>query len=730
MAPIDWILLIVPLLFVLGVALYANRFTRSVADFLSGGRLAGRYLLANARGEADAGLANTMSKFEIILVSGFVLNFWEKVSVPVLLLIGISGFVVYRFRETRALTLAQFFEMRYSRRFRLFMGSLAFLSGILNYGIFPAISARFFIYFLNLPLSFDVLGVSISTFAMLMFSYLSMTVVMTLVGGQVTLMVTDCVEGIFSHAVYILIVVAVFLMVGWGHIVETMSATPPGKSMINPFDAHDIDDFNIWFAIMALLTSVYTTMALQNKQGFNSAARSAHESRMGGVLGHWRGYARTLMLLALGLCVATFIRNDDFANDPRSIAAKQQIAAIEAPPPSPGAAPSIHPVGSQAWFDDKAHVPQLQRQMTAPVVLSHLLPTGAKGLFLAIMIMGLLAGDAGHLHSWGSIFVQDVLLPLRKGKPLGTSAHIWALRGGVLFVAAFAFFFSLTVSIGQYIALWWALTAGVFTGGAGAAIIGGLYWRRGTVQAAWAATLTGSTLSLVGILASQKWAWVKAPIEAVTGAQLPPRFWLNGQQAAFVAACVAVLVYVIVALVTSAGRTFDIDAMLHRPSRRPRGAVTDESSSAGGAGLPLETAQAATFLDRFRLRNILKFDSNFTRGDKWVAGGIFWWSMTLLAVNITVSILNYYRPWSTQAWANYWAVTAIGLPFVIAIVTLVWFGIGGIIDVRHFFRDLRDVRRDVTDDGRVVVKDHGHTIEVAGVGPKADAEAAKPMPRE
>ncbi|RYG70912.1 sodium:proline symporter, partial [bacterium] len=90
MAPIDWILLIVPLLFVLGVALYANRFTRSVADFLSGGRLAGRYLLANARGEADAGLANTMSKFEIILVSGFVLNFWEKVSVPVLLLVGIS----------------------------------------------------------------------------------------------------------------------------------------------------------------------------------------------------------------------------------------------------------------------------------------------------------------------------------------------------------------------------------------------------------------------------------------------------------------------------------------------------------------------------------------------------------------------------------------------------------------------------------------------------------------
>src|SRR4051794_19012483 len=144
---IDWILVAVPLAFVLGFAVYTNRYVKSVADFLSGGRCAGRYLLANARGQSDSGLANSMARFEMILISGFVLGFWDKLYYPIILLVGISGFVVYRYRETRAMTLAQFMEMRYSRAFRLYMGMLAFLSGILNYGIFPAISARFFIYF-------------------------------------------------------------------------------------------------------------------------------------------------------------------------------------------------------------------------------------------------------------------------------------------------------------------------------------------------------------------------------------------------------------------------------------------------------------------------------------------------------------------------------------------------------------------------------------------------------
>ena len=78
----------------------------------------------------------------------------------------------------------------------------------------------------------------------------------------------------------------------WRQIVEVMAAAPPDYSLINPFDAHKIEDFNIWFIGIGIFTRIYSTNAFQNRQGFNAAAKTPHEARMGGILGEWRGYAQ------------------------------------------------------------------------------------------------------------------------------------------------------------------------------------------------------------------------------------------------------------------------------------------------------------------------------------------------------------------------------------------------------------------------------------------------------
>jgi SSS family solute:Na+ symporter len=343
---------------------------------------------------------------------------------------------------------------------------------------------------------------------------------------------------------------------------------------------------------------------------------------------------------------------------------------------------------------------------------------GIKGLFVAIMIMGLVAGDSGHLHSWGSIFVQDVVLPLKK-KAMSPRQHIWALRLAVMGVAGFALFFSLVWTQTQYINLYWAITGGIFTGGAGAVIIGGLYWRRGTTTAAWAATLTGSILAFGGMIVGSFWPGIVGfvgPTFEEWGLLLPEKFWFNFQVSSFLAAIAAVAVYIATSLLTSR-QPFNLDRMLHRGQY----AVEAKSDKQTGV-LPLR--------ERIKPSNLLHFDTNFTFRDKLVARGIFWWSMLLVAVNIVVSLWNLVLPrfgfggmWPMNWWAHYWMITGIAVPLVIAFATLIWFGIGGWVDMKAFFIALRTQTRDARDDGRVV--DH-HNL--ADEPPRPQGIEAAPEP--
>ncbi|MCK7469595.1 MAG: hypothetical protein MZU95_01395 [Desulfomicrobium escambiense] len=102
---------------------------RSVSDFLAAGRTGGRYLISLSQGTASLGAITIVGMLEMNYIAGFNMRWWEMVMAVVVVGISVSGWVLYRFRQTRALTMAQFFEIRYSRRFRVFAGALAFRLG-------------------------------------------------------------------------------------------------------------------------------------------------------------------------------------------------------------------------------------------------------------------------------------------------------------------------------------------------------------------------------------------------------------------------------------------------------------------------------------------------------------------------------------------------------------------------------------------------------------------------
>ena len=683
---IDWTLVAAPLLIVLAIGLLTQRYMRGVADFLSARRLAGRYLLAVARGELAAGAVVFVALFELTAKAGFTVNFWGLLQTPVMLLVALFGFVVYRYRETRAMTLAQFFEIRYGRRFRIFAGCLGFVAGVLNFGIIPAVGSRFLTYILGLPPELHVLGHALPTYVPLMALFLSVSTFIALTGGLVTVMVTDCVEGLISQVLYLVIIGGLIATFSWSQVTDVIGARPPGHSMLNPFDSSANADFNVWYVVVQIVLATYGTLAWQNASAYNAAARTPHEARISQILSRWRDMGKICVATLLAIAAITYLHHPAFAA--ASASARDAIAGVADP--------------------------RVREQMTIPIALTHLLPVGVKGALCAVLLMGIFGGDSTHLHSWSGVLVQDVILPLRR-RAMTPAAHIRLLRCAIVGVACFAFAFGTLFQQTEYVIMWFSVTVAIYVSGAGAAIIGGLYWSRGTAAGAWAAVCCGLTLSLGGIVARQI---------------LGNRFPLNGQQISISSAAIASTVYIAVSLATCR-RPFDMDRMLHRgrytlartpepPMHQP---APDAAPDAALAAPPLDGVAPPR---RWSLGRLIGFDAEYTRVDRWLTGGYFGYTLFWVAVVIVASVMQSFAPWSPRAWSRYWLFAGVGLPVFLAAVTAVWFTWGGVRDMRDLFARLRATRANPDDDGTVV--DHHNVGET--VAPPSTPVAAARLPSD
>ncbi|MFH1567574.1 MAG: sodium:solute symporter [Gemmatimonadota bacterium] len=686
---IDWMMLILPTIALLYIGWKVQRYVLVVSDFMSGGRVAGRYLLTVADGTAGMGLVSVVALFEQWYKSGFAIGFWAAVGTPIGLIMGLVGFVSYRFRETRAMTLAQFFEMRYSKPVRVLAGSLVYLSGLINYAIFPAVGGRFFVHYCHLPLTVSFLGLELSTYGLTMACFLSVALTIVMLGGQITTMVTDCVQGIFMYLIYTTLFVSVIYFFSFSQFERAMLSRPPGESFVNPFDTDKLTDFNILYIMIGIFIGIYCRQAWQGNQGYFTAAATPHEQKMAGVLGSWRGGFITLSFSLLAVSAYTFMNHPDFS------ARAQEVTAE---------------LAERINFENPTTTETIRTQMLVPVALRHILPIGITGMFCAGMLFLAVSTDTTYLHSWGSIFIQDVVLPLKK-KPFTPRRQIWALRLSILFVAVFAWFFSMLFSQTTYILMFFQLTGAVMFSWAGSLILGGLYWKRGTSQAAMATIIVGATLAIFGFLAERYWpeaiypwlavhapgflAWFKTSLEGL-GDALPIAKWhvtqksfpISGQEVALITALASITVYVTVSLLTCR-EPFNMDRMLHR------GAYRREDAGAKPAPAPSRIAQWK--------RKLLGFDEQYTRGDRWIAWSVFLWSMFNFALFIVAAGYNlFFGRWSSLAWFEWWKWTSVYMAAVVGAVTTVWFSWGGVRDLRRLFKRLTTLQRNVLDDGRVI----------------------------
>jgi len=744
MAWYNWLIVIVPFLFVLGMAMYVRRYIRDVVDFLSAGRVCGRYLISVAGLESTLGVITLVAYVEANYKAGFAYGYWMAIVTPIALLLSLTGFFVYRFRETRAMSIGQFLEMRYSRRFRIFAAFLRTFAEMMTNTIGPAVAARFFIYMFGWPSTLDVLGLQIPTFAFVTALTLLFAMAVIWAGGMISLVVTDAIQSIISYPIFVIFTVYILIHFSWfGEIVPTLSNRVEGESFLNPFDVQELRDFNL-FAVMVMVFSSILNRGVWCGGGTDTAARTPHEGKMAGVLGTWRnGFSFTMQLL-IAIAVITMMNHADFSGEARStrISLTHQILAEKETDPAlrQKVITAVEAIGEQKrgsenplsikdnidteYFntvqdifikekgDAQGNASTLEfrslfNQMMLPVSLRNMLPGPLLALMCLLMLMLMLSTDDSRIFSSARTLAQDVIMPLIN-RPLSIKQQLWLIRWLTLFVCVCFFCGAIFLSQLDYINLYVTIMAAIWVGGAGAVTLGGIYTRFGTTFGAYCSLFFGAFFAGGGALVQRNWpdyiypflermGWVPAidkVLHLLASPFIPYIRWemdavkcpINSQEFFFMAMISSICAYILGSLITYK-KPFNLDKMLHRGEYNIEGTVSIK--------------EAWTWRNAFR--KIIGITPDYSKGDKIIAWSVFLYSFGygFLICFVGIVLWNIFDPWTLRGWGIQFFITALIVPCIIGTVSTVWFLAGGIIDLRRLFKDLSARISNPEDNGHV-----------------------------
>ncbi|MBE6358345.1 MAG: sodium:panthothenate symporter [Lentisphaerae bacterium] len=744
---IDYLVLIIPLAFVYFMAFYCRRYIRSVVDFIAAGRLCGRYVMSVAGVATSLSVIGIVAYVEVHYKTGFALGFWQSLVLPISVVMGLTGFFSYRFRETKAMSVGQFLEMRYSRKFRIFAAGLRSLSEMLANMIMPAIAARFFIYALDLPGHFKVCGIEFNTFGTLIIVSLIMAISIIWISGDLGITVTDTLQGLLFYPLLVTFVVFCLTQFDWfQEISPVMADRVPGESFLDPYDMRELRDFNFFFLGVTIFGTILQRGSWVTGEG--SRARSPHEQKMAGLLGDWRSALNILFYVLVAIVILTVMNHVNYADKSKAIRADLSTQVARQISPTDEIRENLisavnnipkhnHITGKDTPLSEKNNLDTpyldtakeelknapdnqgsklyqqfrtLYHQMMMAVSIRHILPPGMLGLFLLMMIMAMVSTDDTRIYSAATTIAQDVVLPLRK-KPFTPEGHMMMIRWVSVGIGIFFFFGSFFMAQLDYINLFVTLMCTMWLGGCGPVMIFGLYSRFGNTYGAWSSLLTGMFLGFNSIFLQRKWADLIYPylerhglvesvgnfLTAVSKPFNPYIVWemnpakcpINSYELYFMTMVITLALYCLISYLTNIGKEkFNLDRMLHRGIY----AINGEKKIKTGWSF------------KGVISKLVGITPEYTTGDKWIAWGLFSYSIVykFILIFVVVLIIRPFVPLSMKFWSNYFLVTYMIIPGIVAALTTVWFAVGGINDLRQLFRDLK-ARSEVNilDDGRV-----------------------------
>jgi SSS family solute:Na+ symporter len=443
---IDWIILLATLSGIVALGVFARKRVLNTTDYLVAGRKVGFYVGILTLFSTETAILTFMYFAEMGYVYGFAAFIAGIIPLFVFVFLGKTGFVIKPFRELGLVTIAEYFERRFSRGVRVLAAVMMVGGGALNFGVFPILDSTF----LNI-----VTGIPQRYILWTILCLMTLVLLYTALGGMVSVVVTSYVQYLFLFLAMTIITIFCFKVVGLHTMVATVQGRM-GRAGFNPLSHPAFGwTFIFWQTLMWL--AVLTAFSPLTVRAFASES-----SAMAQRVFTWTG----VLIVARGVL------------------------------------PMLWGIAALAYFGGSGPVPI----QALPRLLIAVLPKGLLGLVVVGLLAGTMSTYAGYLIAWGSVISQDIVLGLTK-HPCSERTRLIINRAAVLLLAAFVIVWGLWYRLPGAVFFYLYITGNIFLSGSFWIVIGGLYWKKANAVGAYTALILGAGSSLVYFFVAHPDEW-------------------------------------------------------------------------------------------------------------------------------------------------------------------------------------------------------------------------------
>ena len=444
------------LLVTMVAGLMFRKYVGKVEQFLVAGREMDVYLGIASLAATEFGIVTCMYTAQNGYEKGFAGATPGILMAVAMAGVGLTGFVIKPLRDSGVITIPELLEQKFGQRIRWAAGVVIVLGGLLNMGVFRRTGGQFLVL---------VAGLDVKYLEIMMTALLVGVAVYTILGGMLSVLVTDFLQFVVMSAGLILVTILILVNVGWEKLVTAVE-TNYGVGGFNPF----VNPTMGWQYV--LFNLMLNTAAVLTWQTIIARVLAAKDTTTGRKV-----YTRTSFFFVCRFLI-----------------------------------PGIWGIAALATLGPVANTLEAM-----PTYLSTAVPAGLMGILIAAMLAADMSTDSSYMLTWCSVIYNDIMAPFRK-KPWSEKRGLFWNRTIIALIGVFLLLYGLWYPLKGDLWTYLGVTGTIYLASISVLLIACCYWRRAN---SWGA---GASIIVSAIIPASYLVMEQLPATAVLAKSIGPYY--------------------------------------------------------------------------------------------------------------------------------------------------------------------------------------------------------------